>query len=173
MATKSIPTCVLVEGPAWGDADFCGRWLRAAAKADTLLSKARMRDPDFGMIISDLEFSRLFNYGIMSIVFLGAFTDKHFYTFTINTDDEDLIEFAVMAEMGFFTLTGDRYQVTIPEKLNLKIVVTAHLKLATTDDLEDLVVAMPSSKAAWLQRSLSAIDQAQRVADRRALLFWD
>jgi hypothetical protein len=172
MATKTIQNCALVEGPAWGDADFCGRWLLAAAKAYTLLSKARARDPDFGRIIFDLEFSRLFNYGIMSIVFLGAFTDKHFHTFTLETNHEDLIEFAVMAEMGFFTLTGDRYQMTIPEKLNLKIVITAHLKLAT-EDPEDLVVAMPSSKAAWLQKSLSAIDEAQRLADRRALLFWD
>ena len=61
MATKTIQNCVLVEGPARGDADFCGRWLLAAAKADTLLSKARARDPDFGRIIFDLEFSRFFS----------------------------------------------------------------------------------------------------------------
>jgi hypothetical protein len=39
-----------------------------------------------------------------------------------------------MVEMGFFTLTGDRYQMTLPTKLDMDRVKQAHLKLAGTED---------------------------------------
>ena len=83
-----------------------------------------------------------------------------------------------MAEMGFFTLTGDRYQMTLPTNLDLDTVKQACLKLAETKD-EDwihpqrLVVAMPRSQAEKYQRLLRNVSQAQRLADRRALLFLD
>jgi hypothetical protein len=40
--------CVLVEGPPWGDAHFCGQWLLAAAKAQTLWTE----------VLEDLEFAK-------------------------------------------------------------------------------------------------------------------
>ena len=35
---------ILVEGPEWGDAEFCGKWLLMAAKAEALWKKA-INDP--------------------------------------------------------------------------------------------------------------------------------
>jgi hypothetical protein len=38
---------VLIEGPRWGDAEFYGNWLLAAAKANRLVQQAEARDPEF------------------------------------------------------------------------------------------------------------------------------
>ena len=38
-------TRILVEGPAWGDAEFYGNWLLMAAKANELLRQARSDIP--------------------------------------------------------------------------------------------------------------------------------
>ncbi len=38
--------CILVEGPNWGDAEFYGKWLLAAAQAETFWKEAR-EDSDF------------------------------------------------------------------------------------------------------------------------------
>ena len=83
-----------------------------------------------------------------------------------------------MVEMGFFNLTGERYQMTLPENLDLKRVMEAHLRLAATDDEdwihpEKLVVGMPRSRARRYEDLLGSMYQDQRLADERALLFFD
>jgi hypothetical protein len=42
----------------------------------------------------------------------------------------------MMVEMGFFVLTGERYQMVIPPRLNMDRVKMAALKLAETEDEE-------------------------------------
>jgi hypothetical protein len=44
-STHNYPS-VLIEGPNWGDAKFYGKWLLAAAQAETFWKEAR-KDPDF------------------------------------------------------------------------------------------------------------------------------
>ena len=141
-------TCILVEGPSWGDAEFYGRWLLDAAKANELLQKAKRDDSELRKAIDALEMVRYLDFGIMATVFVSQFTDKKFHTFVVNADSVDLIEFVLMAEMGFFTLTGDRYQMTTPSNLDMDKVKRAHLKLARTEDEnwihpERLVVDIP------------------------------
>jgi hypothetical protein len=48
---------ILVEGPAWGDAEFYGHWLLSAAKANELLKDARKNDAEFRTAIETLEFA--------------------------------------------------------------------------------------------------------------------
>ena len=172
-------TYVLVEGPTWGDAEFYGHWLLTASKANRLLQDAKRDDPEFRAAIFILEVLYVLDFGIMATVFLSQFTDERFYTFAIEVgSSDDLNEFALMVEMGFFNLTGDRYQMTVPENLDLKRVKEAHLRLAATEDEdgihpEKLVVGMPRSQARRYERLLSSMNQDQRLADRRALLFND
>src|SRR5262245_6784062 len=149
-----------------------------AAKADVLLQQAKCDDPDFRNSIDTLEVWRWLHFGIMGTVFLSQFADKEFQTFVIDPDSSDLIEFVLMVEMGLFTLTGDRYQMTLPTKLDLDQVKQAHLKLARTEDEdwihpERLVVDMPHARATEFQQLLGDMDQDKRLADRRALLFLD
>jgi hypothetical protein len=127
-------TYILVEGPAWGDAEFYGNWLLMAAKANELLQQAKSDDPDFRNSIDTLEVWQLLDFGLMATCFIAQFVDKNFQTFVIAPDSVDLTEFILMAEMGFFTLTGDRYQMTLPTKLDMNRIKRAHLKLAETED---------------------------------------
>jgi len=175
---KHNGTYILVEGPSWGDAEFYGRWLLDAAKVNQLLQQAKRDDPDFRKAIDALEMVRCLDFGIMATVFVSQFTDKKFHTFVVNANSVDLIEFVLMAEMGFFALTGDRYQMTTPSNLDMDKVKQAHLKLARTEDEdwihpERLVVDIPYARATTYQRLLNDMNQEQRLADRRLLLFLD
>jgi hypothetical protein len=177
-AYKSKPL-ILVEGPTWGDAEFYGHWLLSAAKANKLLEQAKRDDPEFRKAIDTLETCQCLDFGIMGTVFLSKFVDKEFETFVIDPDTEDdLVDFVLMIEMGFFALTGERYQMTLPPNLDMDSVKQAHLKLAATEDEdwihpERLIVDMPYSKAKKYQSLLRKMNQEQRLADRRALLFLD
>jgi hypothetical protein len=169
---------VLVEGPCWGDAEFYGHWLLGAAMVNELLKKAKKDDPEFRAAIDTLEISHVLDFGIMATVFVSKFTDKAFHTFAIDVESEDLLDFVLMAEMGFFELTGDRYQMILPSNLAIERVKQAHLKLAATEDEEwvhpeRLIVCMPRSHARRYQRLLRNMNQDQRLADRSALLFLD
>jgi hypothetical protein len=172
-------TRILVEGPAWGDAEFYGNWLLMAAKANELLQEARNGDSDFNKSIETLEILQCLDFGIMATVFLSQFVDNKFYTFVFDpAESADLLDFVLMVEMGFFTLTGYRYQMTVPTKLDMDLVKQAHLKLAGTEDEdwihpERFVTEMPRARAIEFQRLLGDMDQDQRLADRRSLLFLD
>ena len=171
-------SCILVEGPAWGDAEFYGKWLLSAAKANDLLQQAKTDDPEFRNAIDTLEVLHGLHFGIMATVFLSYFVDKEFQTFVLNSSSEDLLSFVLMAEMGFFVQTGKRYQMTVPEKLNTEIVKQAHLKLAGSEDdewihPERFAVDLPYPQAKMYQRLLREMSEKQRLADRRALLFLD
>jgi hypothetical protein len=118
-----------------GDANFYGNWLLAAAKADELLKEASKQDADFCASIRILETFQELNFAITATTFLSRLaTKKEFCTFLVDVQAGELSDFALMAEMGFFALTGDRYQMTIPRHLDLALVKEAHLKLAQNDD---------------------------------------
>ena len=140
MQSEKNDTRILVEGPAWGDAEFYGNWLLMAVKANGLLQEARNGDSDFNKSIETLEMLQCLDFGIMATVFLSQFVDKKFYTFVFDpAESADLLDFALMAEMGFFTLTGDRYQMTVPTKLDMDLVKQApgtvcHRDAACTSD---------------------------------------
>ena len=179
-------SCILVEGPAWGDAEFYGKWLLSAAKANELLQRAKRDDPEFSRAIDTLEGIQEMDIGIAATIFVSQlYADEQFFTYVIKTDREhpetdagEHVDFVPMAEMGFFKLTGNRYQMTLPPDLDLDTVKQAYLKLAATEDEdwihpERLVVDMPYSWATNHQRLLRKMNQGQRLADRRALLFLD
>lgn len=169
--------CALIEGPSWGDAEFYGHWLLDAAKANALLKEANKSDAEFRKAIETLEVTQVIDFGIAATLFLARLAEQA-YSFIVDEDALDLAEFVLMAEMGFFTRTGDRYQMTLPPILDIDTVKQAHLKLARTEDddwiqPERLVVSMPYSIARKYQHLLRTMSQDRRLADRQALLFLD
>jgi hypothetical protein len=82
----------------------------------------------------------------------------------------------MMAEMGFFVVTGQRYQMVIPTRLNMEKVKGAALKFARTEDEEYclhpeyLVATMPKTEAEAWQKRLRTMNPAHRCADRAVLL---
>jgi hypothetical protein len=84
--------------------------------------------------------------------------------------------------MGFFTLTGQRYQMVIPTRLTLRKVIEAALRLAKTEaeaegedgldilHTECIISTMPLAEAKVWQSRLREMDEARRQADRLLLL---
>lgn len=174
---------ILVEGPAWGDARFYGNWLLSAATANELMLGLKQNDLEFQRAADAIEVIFCLDFGIAATAFLKRLADRR-DTFILDPAAEDLsdfmlmIEFVLMSEMGFFSLTGERYQMTSPSHLDVNKVKRAHVKLAETEDEvwihpERLVVDMPYQRATMFQQLLGEMNQGKRLADRRALLFLD
>jgi hypothetical protein len=143
---------VLVEGPKWGDAEFYGNWLLAAAKAETLWNEAS-DDPDFAKQVDRLSVATIPHFGIAATVFLMRLKD-HLVSFVISFNEGDGVdEFVMMVEMGFFVCSGQSYHMAIPRELSLAKVKAAALIYAQSEDDEynlhpELVVSsMPLDEA--------------------------
>ncbi len=166
--------CVLIESPRWGDAEFFGKWLLAADKANRLWSEAA-KDSNFAKGVERLRVVYAPDFGDAA---LSLFLELRyeFVTFLVRLDSDEGELFAMMAEMGFFALTGQRYQMIIPARLSITKVKRALLRFAQTEDNEyalhpeHLVTAMPFVEAKAWQKRLRAMDENQRNADRLALL---
>ena len=170
---------ILVEGPEWGDAEFYGKWLLMAAKAEVLWKEA-LNDPSFEKQIEAMTLLYLPHFGIGATVMISQL-DKNFDSFTIKLNGEDIVledAFVMMVEMGFFVLTGQRYQMVIPAQLTMDVVKRAALKFAKTEQPEEpgylhpeyLVSTMPYDEAKAWQARLFNMDRAHRCADRLLLL---
>jgi hypothetical protein len=148
-------SCILIEGPASGDAEFNGHWLLSTAKADELLQQAKRDDSQFCKAITDLEESEFMDFGLSAEWFLSQLAaNKGFQTFVIEACSANA--FVIMAETGFFALTGDHYQMTLPSNLDMGRVKQACYAVFTSDKI-----------------SAFAARQDQRIIHRRALLFLD
>ena len=151
----------------------------AAATANELLQDAKKNDAEFRTAIATLEMVQRLDFGIVATIFLALFGNKQFEAFVIDVNHcEHLLDFVLMAEMGFFVLTGNRYQMTVPANLDTDSVKKVHLKVARTEDEnwirpEELIESMSYSHARKYQHLLRSMNQDHRLADRRALLFLD
>jgi hypothetical protein len=163
---------ILVEGPESGDAEFAARWLQLAVKADRLLRHFVFTDPDFRPPIDIASFA-VFAPAAMAFIAMWLADES---TFKMDLPKTGLAEiFVTMTDVGFFTQTGDRYQMTIPKTPRIKEITASLLKLAATEDAERyhpewLVATMTNKAASDWQRRLSGLGSMQRVADRNALL---
>jgi hypothetical protein len=167
---------VLVEGTGPGDLNFVVRWLLSAAKADRLLEHEFTGDPKFRASIDRLEVSSLVEFRSPAMAFLGMFLDD-ITTFTLDLENSEWAEmFVIMMAAGFFQLTGNRYQMTVPKKLKISEIREALLQLAATEDKdhylhpEEFVHVMSYSDAMEWRMRLSRINWQQRVTDRAILL---
>src|SRR5437879_5939921 len=95
--------CILVEGPRWADAEFYGKWLLTAAKAQALWEKA-VKDSRFEKQIGLLTAIYIPQFDLSASLFLFQLKEN-LVSFTIplhNSEDwGELDQFTLMAEMGF------------------------------------------------------------------------
>jgi hypothetical protein len=166
---------VLVEGPAPGDAHFLGRWLLAAAESDKLLQDQFKRDPGFKLTIDRIELLYAFSFSPPAIKFTGLLM-KNLTSFSVSVFELWGEVFAVMAEIGFFSQTGDRYQMTIPTGITREKIKAALGRLIATQDENDflhpeyLVHCLSQVAVQDWQSRLARLPWTQRVADRNVLL---
>ena len=112
-------THVVVEGPCCGDADFIARWCNAALECDRLLQQHFVDDPEFRNEIFRLEIAYLIEFGPSAAGFIRKWL-KDRQSFHLNLSTSQWAEiFTVMVGIGFFTRTGNHYQMTEPTTLDL------------------------------------------------------
>jgi hypothetical protein len=81
-----------------------------------------------------------------------------------------------MAKLGFVRRTGTRYQMTMPDNLDIEAIKAAALEAARTEDREHylhpeaLVASMSKDKARACQKRLRNMDQDLRIRKRCRLL---
>jgi hypothetical protein len=166
---------VLIEGPAPGDAEFLGRWLLAAVQADQTLQEQLKKNPTLKQQIDRLEVEYMFSFAPAATRFVELLM-KNLAAFSLEIWGEWGEVFTVMADLGFFRLTGDRYQMTIPQAISGSRIEAALLRLAATEDQEyllhpeRLVSCLSKLHAENWQLRLEGLPWMQRVADRTLLL---
>jgi hypothetical protein len=169
------PHWVLVEGPEPGDAGFLGHWLLAAVDADTALEQQRKQNPGLKEQISRLEVIYIVHFSPAATRFLELLM-KNLACFTLDLWDEWGEIFTVMAGLGFFRRTGERYQMTLPQEINGPMIEDALLELAATEDEEyflhpeHLVSCLTETDVHMWQDLLDRQPSMERVADRALLL---
>ena len=166
---------VLVEGPRPGDAEFLGRWLLAAVEADRALQEQFRQNLGLKQQISRLEILILVEFSPAATKCVELLMEN-LTCFSLDLWDEWGEIFTVMAELGFFRLTGNRYQMTIPREVTGSRIESALLRLAATEDVEyflhpeELVTCLTKPEAQKWQLRLERLPWMQRVADRDFLI---
>jgi hypothetical protein len=166
---------VLIEGPGPGAAEFLGRWLLAAVEADRMLQERFKQNPSLKEQITRLEVAYLVSFSPAATAFVERLM-KNLTCFSLPLWGEWGEIFTVMAELGLFRQTGDRYQMTIPQHVSGLRIETALLNLAATEDEsyflhpEHFVTCHSKADAEEWQVRLVGLPWMQRVADRDFLL---
>lgn len=165
------PTWVLIEGPGPGDAEFLGRWLLAAAVADRALDEQFKKNTSLRQRVASLEFLYVVSFSPAATRSLELLM-KNLSCFSLDLRDEWGDMFVVLAKIGFFRQTGNRYQMTIPEDIAGATIEQALLTLAVTEDEEHclhpeyLVTCLSKRELEIWQARLERLPWMQRVADR-------
>ena len=169
--------CALIEAAHLGNATFYGTWFLAAAKAEALWKVVRNEEQ-----VSGLTWGPVPDLGAGAIHIVSSIKKTCCIVELRPTlhDWPMMLEFAMMIDLGLLTLTGNRYQMSIPaQEPDISTVRRAALKLVETGDdnstayPERFISAMCRLEAEQWQRRLSLMTEDHRAADRIALLGID
>lgn len=130
-----------------------GRKQTRAAAADQALQERFKRNTALKKQIGSLEIVYGIRFSSAATRFLELLM-KDLTAFSLSVEDEWMDLFAVMADLGFFCLRGERYQMTLPSGASGCAIEAALLKLAATEH----------------HSRLESLSWMQRVADRNLLL---
>jgi hypothetical protein len=103
----------------------------AAAAADRTLQEQFKRNTALKGQIRTLEIIYEVRFSSAATRFLELLM-KDLTAFTLSIKDNWIEPFSIMADLGFFRLTGERYQMTVPYEITGSRIEAALLKLAAT-----------------------------------------
>jgi|SRR5882724_8596021 len=133
------------------------------------------QDPSFKLTISRIELLYAFAFSPTATKCIELLM-KDLTSFSLSVFDFWGEMFAVMADIGFFSRTGDRYQMTIPKTVTHAKIKAALLGLVKTEDEdhivhpEHLVRCLDQGEIRDWQLRLDRLPWTLRVADRNILL---
>jgi hypothetical protein len=124
--------CALIEGPHLADANYCAMWLLAVAKAEALWKVIQDEEQFLALTCGAIP-----DLSVGATYFLSSIEDNCCVVSLRPTQEMAewpiMLDFVLMAELGLLTLSGNRYQITIPaQEPDIDDVRTAALKLAET-----------------------------------------
>ena len=184
---KDIPVhrCVVIEGPLPHDVDFKVKFLEAAKQADMLWERLAFDDlePDelwekfcsYNPLNQSLEFGPDLDFSTTARSFVEEWLTNGASVLLSVSDSRGLENFCAMLFVGFFVQTGDRYQMVIPDVIDVTKVCEGlknWLKHMDQEKLNprDLLVTLPARDAKARGAKLSRLKPAARMADRAILL---
>lgn len=126
--------CALVEAAAWGDAEFYGRWLLAAAQAEAFWKEA-LKELEFEKQVQCVCVCYFPDFGISASIMLMEL-QKYRSSFIIDLQTEEAADFAMMLSMGFFVPVDGHYKMSVPSTLTKASVKEAIIQYAETEDEE-------------------------------------
>jgi hypothetical protein len=167
---------ILAEGPRRTDAGFASQWLLSAIEADRLLQGYLSKNPDFHVSIVRLECPYRIEFAPSALFFIGMWQSKK-GSFSLDILDPEWSEiFCIMAHLGFFKQTGQRYQMIVPETVAIDRIKDELLRLTATQDSdyrlhpEELLTTMSQQQAIEWKGKLKRMNWQKRLANRDALL---
>jgi hypothetical protein len=141
---------IFAESPILDDAGFTSRWLQDAVLADRLL-KDCYGDPDFLYAILQASPPLELEFASAAMSFVLSCAADGMMSFEV-ADYCYAASFAIMADVGFYYDVGDRYEMTLPEVLDVAVVKAAVLKLAATADLDNCASVHPEFLLATISK---------------------
>jgi hypothetical protein len=173
--SQSYDPFSVIEGPAWGDAEFYARWLASAAKAQGLWKKA-LKDREFRRQVKQFLYCYIPDFGMGAAALLGQLWKNGVSALVDLSEEQYSTDFAMMVTMGFFKRTGKRYQMTVPDQLNIEAVKSAALQMTHTLNSNYMpqpgvfVTSMRKDEARACRKRLRDMNQDLRIGKRSRLL---
>jgi hypothetical protein len=125
-----LEPCIFVEGPRRASAEFYGKWLLGAAKADEVWKKAK-EEPRYKKQLERVPNNYFPAFGINAIRLLSLLPTNNFSTIVCvkskDNGEERLRWFLIMRRMGFFFFPEKRYEMRIPHRVSMAGVKNAVL----------------------------------------------
>jgi hypothetical protein len=134
-----LEPCIFVEGPRRPSAEFYGKWLLAAAKADKVWQKAK-EDPRYSKQLDRVPNNYIPAFGINAIQLLSLLPINNFSTIVSlnheNKGEDRLRWFLMMRLLEFFAVPDKRYQISVPHQVSIAGVKNAVLAGFLMNDTE-------------------------------------
>src|SRR5690242_3401379 len=99
--SQSFDPFSVIEGPAWGDAEFYARWLASAATAQGLWKKA-LKDREFRRQVKQFLYCYIPDFGMGAAALLGQLWKNGVSALVDLSEEQYSTDFAMMIMMGFF-----------------------------------------------------------------------
>jgi hypothetical protein len=134
-----LEPCIFVEGPRRPSAEFYGKWLLGAAKADEVWKKVK-EEPRYKNQIERVPNNYFPAFGMNAIRLVSLLPTNNFSTIVSldceHKGEERLRWFLIMRLLDFFSVSDKRYEMRVPHRVSMAGVKNAVLAGFLMNDTE-------------------------------------
>jgi hypothetical protein len=113
-----LEPCIFVEGPRRASAEFYGKWLLGAAKADEVWKKAK-EEPRYKKQLEQVPINYVPAFGVTALWLVSQLANNSLSAIvSVNGREEEMRGwFLTMRHMDFFCYLDKRYEMILPPSL--------------------------------------------------------